>query len=128
MSCGSSTPSAPPDTQASCSTVSERPNAEARDSSGRSRWTTASRPTLASALQVAADSADDGGRADAGQDAAAAAAAAAATPTADSTSASEWPNRCREPIALPTNDPDPRGGADHADEHELPGGLGSVCA
>ena len=53
VSCGSSTPSAPPVTQASCSTVSERPNAEARDSSGRSRWITASRLTLASALAAA---------------------------------------------------------------------------
>ena len=47
----------PPDTQASCSTVSERPNAEARERSGRSRCTTASSATLASALHVAATSA-----------------------------------------------------------------------
>src|SRR6266498_696852 len=50
---GSSTPSAPPNTHASCSTVSERPNADARDSSGKSSWITASRLFLASALAVA---------------------------------------------------------------------------
>ena len=52
---GSSTPRAPPNTQASWSTVSERPNAEARDRSGRSRWITASRLTFANALNPLAE-------------------------------------------------------------------------
>jgi hypothetical protein len=51
---GISTPSAPPITQAVCSTVSDLPNAEARDASGTLRWITASRHTLATALPVAA--------------------------------------------------------------------------
>jgi hypothetical protein len=45
-----STPRAPPITQASCSTDSERPNAEARDSSGRSSCSEASNDALAIAL------------------------------------------------------------------------------
>ena len=45
-----STPIAPPITQANCSTDSERPNAEARDSSGRSSCSEASSDALAIAL------------------------------------------------------------------------------
>src|SRR5918997_435215 len=51
---GSAMPSAPPTTQDSCSTVSERANAEARRLSGTSRWMIASSATLPSALATAA--------------------------------------------------------------------------
>ena len=54
---GSAMPSAPPNTQASCSSVSDRANAEARSDSGTSRWTIASRATLPSPLAIAATSA-----------------------------------------------------------------------
>ena len=47
---GSSTPSEAPKTHDSCSTVSDRPNAEARDSSGRSSWMDESRHTFPIAL------------------------------------------------------------------------------
>ena len=46
-------PSAPPTTQASCSQVSDRANAEARRLSGTSRWMIASSETLPSALVTA---------------------------------------------------------------------------
>ncbi len=54
---GSSTPSAAPSTQHSCMTDSDRPKAEARDSSGRSSWIEESRQTLPIALVPAATSA-----------------------------------------------------------------------
>ena len=44
------TPIAPPSTHANCSTDSERPNADARDSSGRSSCSEASRDAFAIAL------------------------------------------------------------------------------
>ena len=104
--CGSSTPSAPPNTQASCSTVSERPNAEARDSSGRSRWITASRHTLASALPVAPTSPTTAAVRMPGNTAATAAAAQAAA-TQPSTMTSGLRKCSREPIPLPRNEPAP---------------------
>ena len=52
-----STPIAPPATQASCSTDSERPNADARDSSGRSSCSDASSDALAIALAAEVTSA-----------------------------------------------------------------------
>src|SRR5215203_6737335 len=50
---GSAMPKAPPITQASCSNVSDRANAEARRLSGTSRWMIASSETLPSALVTA---------------------------------------------------------------------------
>ena len=129
MSCGSSTPSAPPNTQASCSTVSERPNADARDSSGRSRWITASRQTLASALAVGADQRRRPPR---WRSRAAPRPARRPRPRPrcrHSTTVSEWPNRRREPTALPMNEPTPGRGADDADAAAAGGrGSVSVCA
>ena len=51
----------PADTQASCSTDSERPNADARDSSGRSSCSEASSDALAMALAPEVIKRGDGG-------------------------------------------------------------------
>ena len=65
---GSAIPSAPPTTQAICSHVSERANADARRLSGTSRWMIASSDTLPSALVTAATNGDDGGHREAVED------------------------------------------------------------
>ena len=128
MSCGSSTPSAPPNTHASCSTVSERPNAEARDAFGQvaldhrvqgdlrqraARRAEQRRPRAAVPIPGRNAAATGGGRrdADGGQDQGVG--VVEALPRAEGVAGER---------------PDPRGRADQADERELPGRARSRSA
>src|SRR5690606_36912693 len=124
---GSSRPIAPPKHQAICSTVSDRPNADARDSSGRSCWMTASRLILASALQVAPIKATSAAVAIPGSSAASTVAASVvATATVVTWSV---PPRCsREPMALPTKPPAPAAAPSTPSSSSWTNGLWSCCS
>ena len=96
----------PPTHHASCSTVSDRPNADARDSSGRSSWITASRLILASALAVAPIRPTIAAVASPGSTVATS--AASTQPATHPTITWSGEPKCsREPSALPRNPPAP---------------------
>jgi hypothetical protein len=107
---GRATPSPPPATQASCSQVSERANADARWASGTSRCTIASRAALPSALATAATPATSAaiGRL---KKKAATTVTTAAAPAATRTTTSGLAVCIREPIAVPSRLPAPAAAA-----------------
>ena len=103
---GSSTPRAPPNTHASCSAVSERPNAEERAASGMSVWMEESSATLPSALAIAAISANTAAIQRVPRNAATTA-ADRADPAATVAIRPGRPSESRDPTALPANVPRP---------------------
>ena len=103
---GNSTPSAPPKTHASCSAVSERPNADDRAASGISVWMEESNATLPSALAIAATNANTAAIQMVPTNAATTAAESAA-PAETVAMRPGLPRGRRDPTAFPTKVPMP---------------------